>query len=705
MDFHRILSLARRLLVVAALFLPGAGSVPAAAGARRPVRVAVFDLNPGIFMDDHGQARGFFVDMLREVAGREGWDLTFVPGTWTQGLDRVQRGEVDLVTSVARTPARESYLSFCQMPAFTVWSNLYARPSANITSILDVQGRRVALMTRDTNGQHFMELCRNFAIPFVQVPVESMSEVMAAVASGRADAGVTNNLFGYANEHVYPIARTPVVFSPFDIYFATGRDANPDLRAALDVYLHGGRSDPGSGYSRAVDRWLHPEDRPGVPAWLVYAAGLSLGALVLALAAVGVFRHQVHRATAEIRALNADLQRELEQREQFEAQRLALERQVQHVQKLESLGMLAGGIAHDFNNLLTAMLGHIDVAAARLAPSDPARPHLESLERITQRAADLTRQMLAYSGRGRFVVRSQDLNAVIREMTHLLQVSMSKKVRLAFNLAEPLPPVQADAAQIQQVIMNLVTNAADAIGDREGTIRITTGALVLDRAGLDRAFQGQDLAPGRYVALAVADTGCGMTPEVRARIFDPFFTTKPAGHGLGLSATQGILKGHGAAVEIQSEPGRGTTFRLLFPADPHGIPAAPAAEPRGGDLPSATVLLVDDEVMILESTQAALEALGLAVVTAVDGQAALDQLQEPDARIDLVIMDLTMPRMDGHEAFTRIRAMRPDLPVVLSSGYNEQESVQEFLGAGLAGFLQKPYTLKALASAVETALA
>jgi signal transduction histidine kinase/CheY-like chemotaxis protein len=685
------------------LFWTAAG--PAPARARRPVRVGLFDFMPCIFQDGQGQPQGLFVDMLREVAAREAWDLTFVPGTWTQGLERLRRGEVDLVTSVARTSGRESYLTFGKVPAFTVWSNLYARSSAGITSILDLQSRRIALMRNDINGQHLKELCRNFAIPFVEVPVDSMPQVLAAVAEGRADAGVVGNLFGYANEHAYPVTRTPVVFSPFDIYFATGRDSNPDLLAALDGYLREGRASANSHYNRVVDHWLRPGERPGVPNWVVYVAGASLGALVLALAAIGVFRHQVNRATAKIRALNAHLHKELDQRERSEARRLELERQVQHVQKLESLGMLAGGIAHDFNNLLTAMLGHIDVAGSRLGSGDPARPHLESLERIIHRAADLTRQMLAYSGRGRFVVRRQDFNQVIRDVTHLLQVSMSKKVRLDFDLAEPLPTVQADAAQVQQVVMNLVTNAADAIGDREGTIRITTRAADLDRTDLDRAFQGRGLAPGRYVAVEVDDTGCGMTPEVRARIFDPFFTTKPTGHGLGLAATLGILKGHGAAVEIHSEPGRGTRFRLLFPADPGGVAETRPAEPAGGELPPATVLLVDDERMILDSTRAGLEALGLSVVTAGDGLEALDRLQEPGAKVDLVIMDLTMPRMDGHEAYARIRALRPGLPVILSSGYNEQESVRRLPDAGLAGFLQKPYTLKALAGAVGAALA
>ena len=303
------------------------------------------------------------------------------------------------------------------------------------------------------------------------------------------------------------------------------------------------------------------------------------------------------------------------------------------------------------------MLGHMNVAETKLAPESPARPHLERLERIIHRAADLTRQMLAYSGKGRFVVRSYDLNQVVQEVTHLLEVSISKKIALRFDLAPSLPPVEADAAQIQQVIMNLVTNAADAIGDREGTIRLITGTHLLDRAYLDQVFQGQDLLPGTYVTLEVSDTGCGMTGAVLERIFEPFFTTKVAGRGLGLSATIGILKGHRAGMRIYSEPSRGTTFKLLFPT---------------------TEVKRQDEAV----------------------QTAL-----PDLKLDLVLMDLTMPHMDGKEAFQIIRRLQPDLPVILSSGYNEQESMQSFSGRGLDAFLQKPYTLRVLERTVLEVLA
>jgi signal transduction histidine kinase len=405
-----------------------------------------------------------------------------------------------------------------------------------------------------------------------------------------------------------------------------------------------------------------------------------------------------------LRIFSARAASEMERRS-TEAARQVLEEQMQHAQKLESLGVLAGGIAHDFNNLMTAMLGHLNVAQMKLAPESPAIPNLESLEKIIHRAADLTRQMLAYSGKGRFVVRPYNLNQVVQEVTHLLEVSISKKVALRYDLAPVLPMVEADAAQIQQVIMNLVTNAADAIGDHEGTIRLTTGTLEVDRPYLEQAFQGQGLAPGNYVSLEVTDSGCGMSPDVLARIFDPFFTTKVAGRGLGLSATIGILKGHRAGLRIYSEVGKGTTFKLLFPssevqqAEASGQIAIPAL------MKKATVLLVDDEEMIREAATDVLESIGLQVVCAEDGQEALDIIHSGHPPVDLVLMDLTMPRMDGREAFRALHRTHPDLPVILCSGYSEKECTEELAGRGLAAFLQKPYTLRHLETTVLEVLA
>jgi PAS domain S-box-containing protein len=387
-----------------------------------------------------------------------------------------------------------------------------------------------------------------------------------------------------------------------------------------------------------------------------------------------------------------------------EEQRRNLEAQFQQAQRLESLGVLAGGIAHDFNNLLTAVLGNLNLAQFNLSPESPAGPFLENAEKTVLKASDLTKQMLAYSGKGRFVVKLHDVNEAVQEMAHLLQVSISKKAVLRLHLAQSLPPIEADGAQFQQVVMNLVTNASDALGDQEGIIAISTGLTDIDAGYIATTFPAQTLTPGRYVTLEVSDTGQGMSREVQARIFDPFFTTKPTGRGLGLSAMLGILRGHHAGLKIYSEVGRGSSFKAFFPAAPgQTIPAEAMDRSEDVDL-KGTVLLVDDEPTVLETIGSALETLGLQVVLARDGLEALETLSSNPAAIDLVLMDLTMPRMDGREAFQAMRQVHPEVRVILSSGYNEQESIQPFLGKGLAGFLQKPYTFDALRAALLKAL-
>jgi len=386
-----------------------------------------------------------------------------------------------------------------------------------------------------------------------------------------------------------------------------------------------------------------------------------------------------------------------------EEQRRHLEAQFQQAQKLESLGVLAGGIAHDFNNLLTAILGNLNLAQFNLNPESPAAPFLENAERTVLKASDLTKQMLAYSGKGRFVVKLHDVNAVVGEMAHLLQVSISKKAVLRLHLAKGLPPIEADGAQLQQVVMNLVTNASEALGDQEGTIAITTGLAELDADYIASTFPAQPLPPGRYITLEVSDTGQGMSPDVLARIFDPFFTTKPTGRGLGLSAMLGILRGHQAGLKIYSEVGRGSSFKAFFPAAPgHAGPAEPSETHEATPL-AGRILLVDDEAVILDTIGPALEALGLQVVLANDGIEAVEQFRADPGGFDLVLMDLTMPRMDGREAFQLMRRTRPSVRVILSSGYNEQESIQAFAGKDLSGFLQKPYTLQALRTALRNA--
>ncbi len=389
-----------------------------------------------------------------------------------------------------------------------------------------------------------------------------------------------------------------------------------------------------------------------------------------------------------------------------EEEQRKLEQQVMQSQKLESLGVLAGGIAHDFNNLLTSILGNSDLARSELSPASSACVYLEDIEKVTRRAADLCRQMLAYSGKGRFVVRPLSLNDVVREMAYLLGVSISKKVVIKYNFFADLPSVMADGTQMSQVVMNLITNASEAIGEASGVVTLTTGVMDCDDAYLQGAVgDGGSHAPGQYVYLEVSDTGCGMDAETLGRIFDPFFTTKFTGRGLGLAAVMGIVRGHKGALRVYSEKGQGTTFKILLPA--HHQPPKPLGIDARGVKPAAghgLVLLVDDEESIRSMGRRMLERAGFEVLTAADGVQAVEVFLRHQAKVRMVILDMTMPHLDGEACFRELRRADPNVKVVMTSGYNEQDVINRFVGKGLAGFVQKPYSATDLLSKVEEVL-
>ena len=397
---------------------------------------------------------------------------------------------------------------------------------------------------------------------------------------------------------------------------------------------------------------------------------------------------------------------DITEHKQMEEERRDLERQMQHAQKLESLGVLAGGIAHDFNNILMAILGNADLALYWLHDHDPSRENVREIKRAARRAAELAKQMLAYSGRGTFVIEPIRLNELVGEMGNLLEVSIPKNAILRNNFTEALPTIEGDAAQIRQIVMNLIVNAAEAVDEKGGTITVTTGAMDCDRDYLDsvneilRAGYDAPLPEGLYVYAEVADSGCGMDAETQARMFDPFFTTKFQGRGLGLAAVLGIVRSHRGAIQIYSEPGKGTTIKVLFPAaDGSGRPAKPATndlveshEWRG----SGTVLIADDEETVRSVGRQMLELMGFDVIAVTDGREAVGAFREHAEDIVCVLIDLTMPNLNGRETFREIRRVRPDAAVVLTSGYHEDEATRSFTGKGLAGFIQKPYQLNQL---------
>ncbi len=390
---------------------------------------------------------------------------------------------------------------------------------------------------------------------------------------------------------------------------------------------------------------------------------------------------------------------------QAEKKRLDFERKLLQSQKLESIGVLAGGIAHDFNNLLTGVIGHANFARGELARGNTAiDPLLAQVEHSAQRAAELCRQLLAYAGKGRLVVRLIDLNVAVQQTVPLLNLSITKKITLDLQLGEGLPPFRGDPTQLNQVLMNLVANASEAIGPGAGTVTIRTDRVNLTPMDMLTLTTSPDMEPGPCVSLEVRDTGCGIPPEAVGHIFEPFFTTKLVGRGLGLAAVMGIVHGHRGGVRVSSQIGVGTTFELFFPV----VPASSRETSAGFPSASATrgtVLVVDDDETIRGFVNRVLVLAGYTVVSASDGEEALMKLRRDPVRFDAVLLDLTMPKLDGEDTLMALRMLAPNLPVILTSGHSEQVVAQRFVGRGLADFLPKPFVSETLVSSINAAIA
>jgi PAS domain S-box-containing protein len=382
-------------------------------------------------------------------------------------------------------------------------------------------------------------------------------------------------------------------------------------------------------------------------------------------------------------------------------ERKQLEQQLFQAQKMESIGTLAGGIAHDFNNLLGGILGYASFLKSKLSDGDPHFKYVDTIERSAMRAAELTSQLLGFARGGKYDAKPVNMNKVIEETLKIIGRTLDKSIEITTHLCEELPTVEADAAQMQQVLMNLFVNAGDAM-PHGGKLIVETSTSVL---GEDYVRTHLGSKPGKYVIVSVTDTGIGMDRETVKRIFEPFFTTKEKGKGtgLGLAMVYGAVKNHGGSIRVYSEPGAGTTFKVYLPA--HGAPehveAPVTAVARGGE---ERVLVVDDEETIRSLVKDTLESYGYCVLVAENGEEAVRIYREMGERIDLVILDMVMPKMGGRETFQRLKELNPKVKALLSTGYSQNGKAQEILDSGVLGFLQKPYQTHELLSRLRTVL-
>jgi PAS domain S-box-containing protein len=467
---------------------------------------------------------------------------------------------------------------------------------------------------------------------------------------------------------------------------------------------------PVTGYSvreMSRDRWLaliHPDDRGAVAE--AFASARRTGTATTTFRIVrkdgGVrwleARERVTRAADGLRVVGAA--RDVTQAREAEQEQLRLERQMQEAQRLESLGLVTGGVAHDFSNVLTVILGNLRLALAELPPAHPLRPRLERALAAAEHGAGLTEQMLVYAGRAPQAQKPVDLSALVEEMLDLAHAALPAPVTLYESLA-PDVWVLGDETQLRQVVLNLVANAGEAIGARAGRVELGTQVVEAGARELASAQGGAGLAPGRYALLEVADDGPGMDAATRERVFEPFFSTKLSGRGLGLAAVLGIVRGHGGAVALESEPGRGSRFRVWLPSAPAAARGVPVSRAEAVDSPArARVLVIDDQEPVLELAREQLERAGYEVETALGGRLGLACCEVDPTRFDAVLLDLAMPELDGERVGRAIRALRADLPLLLVSGFAADPVSERFAGLRPVAFLRKPYAAEELASAL-----
>jgi two-component system, cell cycle sensor histidine kinase and response regulator CckA len=669
-----------------------------------PEAIVVLDASTGKFSDVNDNACRMFGMSRHDLLDRGPIELS--PPVQPDGALSAEKGKERIVQALAGKPTRFEWIhrdaagNDIECEVFLVRLPSETRQLVR-GSVVDISERKRAARREHAHREILEQIAKRQPLPAIleslvtiveQESAGSLCSILLLDKSGqRLQHGAAPHLPDFYNQAVHGVAIGPMVGSCGAAAF-TGQRV-----VAADIETHPNWAPYRELAKQAGVRscWSEP---------IISSANQVLGTFAIYWAqprSPTTAELESIAIAANLASIAIEHQLAEEARQLAEEQRHKLEAQIQHAQKLESLGVLAGGIAHDFNNLLTSIVGYSDLARLSVPAGAVAAGYIDEVLKGASRAADLTQQMLAYSGKGRFLVQPVDLSTLVEDIGRLLEVSISKKCTLRHSFMPNLPSCEADAAQMRQVIMNLIINASEAIGDQPGTITVSTGVMHCDRAYLAEDCLTPNLAEGAYVYLEVADTGSGMSEATRERIFDPFFTTKFTGRGLGLAAVLGIVRGHRGAIKVASELGKGTTFRVLFPAStqpaPPDLPHEQGPENWRG---SGMVLIVDDEQSVRDLARKMLESMGFTVLLAANGQIGVEIFRREAKQVCLVLLDLTMPHLDGEEAFREIRRISSDVPIILSSGYNEQSVIHRFAGKGLAGFIQKPYRRAALEAVV-----
>ena len=679
------------LCAILVVFIPGS-----LFASDTTVKVGIYQNKPKVFIDSSGEPQGFFIDILNYIASKEGWQLEYVASTWEENLEKLEKAEIDLLLDVAESVGRDELFDFNKEIIFSNWATVYGKKQSKIQSILDLKGKKIATMKGDISYEDFSRNIENLGIYAAFEEVDQFSDIFELIAQEKVDAGIISRLYGLQHEDEYNVARSTIICCPRNLYFAVPKNKNQDLVKKIDQHLYQLKRDDQSIYYASLIKWIEGISPWKFPAWLVWLLVLAGGTLTAFAAGLVVLKKQVNARTLELSMRNEELLSEITERKRAEEEKEKLQTQLIQSQKMEAIGTLAGGIAHDFNNSIQAISSYVQLMKLKETRNSQDSDYLNNILNSLKNANNLTKQLLTVSRKIKSKLRPTNLNDEILQVQTLLERTIPKMIEIEFDLAKDLKIIHADSGQIEQILLNLALNASHAMPG-EGKITIETRNIVLDK---DVRTTNREADREEYVLLKITDTGHGIEKEVQHRMFEPFFTTKEPGKGtgLGLSMVYSIIKNHHGHIECDSAPGAGARFNIYFPVSKSANALKDEISTKKEKLATGneTILVIEDDESVLDALKRMLEHFGYSIITASNGEEAIDNYLAEQKCIDLVILALNMPGMGGRKCLERLLEIKPDLKTIITSGYSPAASVDDINKNGTLVFIEKPYQLEDL---------
>jgi PAS domain S-box-containing protein len=787
---------------------------PLPAGSIDPIRVGVTQNTPLTFIEDNGKIKGFFIDILEHIAKKEGWDIEYVPSSWPECLSNLKSGKIDLLGGIAYSESRGRNFDYTFESIITNWGQIYLNKKSEIESIIDLKGKKVAVLQNDIFFNNLRKLVDQSGIKCRFIEAFEYEDVLELVEIGRCEAGLVSQIYGLQRERDYDIVKSSILLSPQKLYWAAPKGKNQELLYSLDSFLRELKNNQQSIYHQSLANWFGIGVKPTLGRWFKWIIISFVALLSLFFTASLVLRVQVKSKTKELLIKNEELREseerfrnvydtaplafvvwdinarvidwnkkaealfgwareevidnnffdflipekdrprvkdvvnillkgelqshsindnltkdgriitcewnnsplhdndgniigaislglDITERKQVEEEKDKLQTQLQQAHKMEAIGTLAGGIAHDFNNIVGIILGNTELAIDDVPEGNPAQLNLKEVRTASLRAKDVVRQLLSFARKTKLEKKPANIIPIIKESLKFLRSSIPTSIEIRQNIAKDVDTILADPTQINQILINLCANSHHSMPDG-GVIVITLKNIELDE---DTSDQCSKLNPGRYVNLAVSDTGHGISQEKIDRIFDPYFTTKEVGKGtgMGLAVVHGIVKGHNGLITVESELGKGTTFSIFFPVVEREVVVEAETDEK---LPTGSerILFIDDEESLVKIGHQRLEWLGYKVEATISPIEALELFRSQPDQFDLVITDLTMPKMTGDKLVKEILNIRSDIPIILCTGFSEKIDEKKSKAIGASGYLEKPHNKRDLAKIVRKVL-